>query len=106
MVNEPRISIVGLRVLQTFFDAGPDTELSGSEVQKLLRIQTGTLYPLLLRFEDAGWLESRWEEIDPRVEGRPRRRYYHLKRAGAAKLRSVYRELAQGGATRWKPLQA
>ena len=25
-----------------------------------------------------GWLTSRWEEIDPRAEGRPARRYYQL----------------------------
>ena len=25
-----------------------------------------------------GWLTSRWEDIDPRAEGRPARRYYQL----------------------------
>jgi DNA-binding PadR family transcriptional regulator len=28
--------------------------------------------------EDQGWLTSRWEEIDPRAEGRPARRCYRL----------------------------
>jgi PadR family transcriptional regulator, regulatory protein PadR len=36
------------------------------------------VHPILARLETVGWLESRWEEIDPRVEGRPARRYYRL----------------------------
>jgi PadR family transcriptional regulator PadR len=39
---------------------------------------SGTIHPILARLEGIGWLESRWEEIDPRVEGRPARRCYRL----------------------------
>jgi hypothetical protein len=47
----------------------------------------GTLYRALARMEDAGLLESRWE--DPEVaagEGRPRRRLYHVTAAGVRAL--------------------
>ena len=30
---------------------------------------------ILARLERCGWLESRWEDIEPAEEGRPRRRY-------------------------------
>jgi hypothetical protein len=34
--------------------------------------------------EGVGWLTSRWEEIDPRVQGRPARRDYQLSPDGVA----------------------
>ena len=29
------------------------------------------MHPILARLEGVGWLTSRWEDIDPSVEGRP-----------------------------------
>ncbi len=44
----------------------------------------GTLYRALGRMEDAGLLESEWEEPDGAVaDGRPRRRLYRVTAAGA-----------------------
>jgi DNA-binding PadR family transcriptional regulator len=44
----------------------------------------GSLYRALGRLEDAGLLESRWEDPDIGTsEGRPRRRLYHVTSAGA-----------------------
>lgn len=48
------------------------------------RDPSGTIHPILARLEQAGWLESRWEEIDPSEKGRPRRRYYRFTSDGAA----------------------
>ena len=39
---------------------------------------TACAIPILARLETVGWLTSRWEDIDPRAEGRPARRYYRL----------------------------
>jgi DNA-binding PadR family transcriptional regulator len=48
-------------------------------------ISPGTLYPLLKRMEEAGWLRC-----EPEPNGGPRgRRYYHLTAAGAAVLAIV-----------------
>lgn len=41
-------------------------------------LPSGTVHPILARLETVGWLTSRWEDIDPRAEGRPARRYYQL----------------------------
>jgi len=37
---------------------------------------TGTIYPILARLEDAGWIESEWENVHD--HGGPKRRYYRL----------------------------
>lgn len=43
---------------------------------------SGTLYPILATFERNGWLSLGREDIDPKVEGRPARRFYRI--TGAA----------------------
>jgi DNA-binding PadR family transcriptional regulator len=56
----------------------PDTEWYGLELSNRSGIKPGTIYPILDRLLKAEWLERRWEEIDPTIEGRPRRRLYSL----------------------------
>ena len=41
-------------------------------------LPSGTIHPILGRLERLGWVESRWEDIDPSQAGRPARRYYRL----------------------------
>lgn len=53
-------------------------EFAGAALSARTGLASGTLYPILKRLEDAKWLESRWEEIDPREAGRPRRRFYSI----------------------------
>lgn len=50
--------------------------LAGAEIQRVVHLPSGTLYPILFRFESAGWLRSSWEQVDPKQVGRPRRRIY------------------------------
>lgn len=56
----------------------------GLELGKEADLTSGTLYPALRRLERDGIAESRWEEIDPSEEGRPRRRFYRLTGTGEA----------------------
>lgn len=50
----------------------------------------GTLYKALERMQRAGLLESRWEDPDAAaVEGRPRRRLYHVTGLGAQAIAAV-----------------
>ncbi len=50
-------------------------------------LQSGTVYPILRRLEDAGLLRARWEPVqEARGEKRPPRRYYQLTGAGAEAL--------------------
>jgi PadR family transcriptional regulator, regulatory protein PadR len=62
----------------------PVRELYGLELSEETGLLPGTAYPILLRLENEGWVTSRWEDIDPRAEKRPARRYYRLTAAGAA----------------------
>jgi DNA-binding PadR family transcriptional regulator len=63
--------------------ADPQQELYGIEIGDAAGLPSGTIHPMLARLESIGWLESRWEQIDPRSAGRPARRYYKLSAAGA-----------------------
>ncbi|MGH8909442.1 MAG: PadR family transcriptional regulator [Egibacteraceae bacterium] len=56
----------------------PTRRYYGLEIAREAKLQRGTLYPLLARLEDAGWVVGEWEDIDPAVEGRRPRRYYTL----------------------------
>jgi PadR family transcriptional regulator PadR len=63
--------------------ADPTRELYGLQIGQNAGLATGTIHPILARLEGFGWLDSRWEDIDPAKEGRPRRRYYRLTETGA-----------------------
>ena len=89
----PRLTRPTLKVLKTFLDE-PVQERSGAEIIKETKLFSGTLYPILLRLEREEWLSSRWEEIDPAKEGRPRRRYYKLTALGQRSALDAFSELA------------
>ena len=69
--------------------ASPATELSGAEIAKHAKLASGTLYPILMRLEEAGWLKSRWEAGDPTLLGRPRRRLYRITAKGVKNVGQV-----------------
>jgi PadR family transcriptional regulator, regulatory protein PadR len=58
----------------------------------LLMKQTGcsgpTVYGVLDRLEDCGWVTSRWEDLGPDTS-RPRRRFYELTSAGLTGVREL-----------------
>jgi PadR family transcriptional regulator PadR len=50
-------------------------------------LQSGTLYPILMRLEERGWLETQWESPQALAEkrgGRPPRHMYRLTAGGHA----------------------
>jgi len=50
-------------------------------------LQSGTLYPILMRLEERGWLETQWETPQSLAEkrgGRPPRHMYRLTASGRA----------------------
>jgi hypothetical protein len=55
-------------------------------------LQAGTIYPIVRRLEDLGWLTARWEDIDEQAEGCPRRRYYRLTGDGLPAARQALAE--------------
>jgi len=59
----------------------------GFDVIGVTGLASGTVYPALRRLEDAGYVQSRWE--DHRVaqrEVRPARKYYEVTESGEAAL--------------------
>ena len=53
----------------------------GYDLSKVTGLKSGTLYPILARLHDEGWLENRWEQS--REQGRPPRHLYRLTAAGS-----------------------
>jgi PadR family transcriptional regulator, regulatory protein PadR len=92
MGDEPRITGPTLKVLAALLSS-PRDELSGAEIGRASKLASGTLYPILLRLEGAGWLQSRWEREDPSELGRPRRRFYRVTALGAKKARAAVKDL-------------
>jgi DNA-binding PadR family transcriptional regulator len=68
----------------------PGREWYGLEMVQATGLPTGTVYPIITRLEQAGWVTSRWESpAEQAVDGqpRPRRRYYHLTEDGLESAR-------------------
>ena len=65
----------------------PTREFYGAEVGRAVGLPSGTVTPILARLEGAGFLVSRYEDVDPRQAGRPRRRYYSFTPGGAERAR-------------------
>jgi PadR family transcriptional regulator, regulatory protein PadR len=75
--NQVRVSGQMLKVLKMMIEK-PLTPYSGADIARQAGLGSGTLYPLLQRLENAGWLTSEWERVDPVEAARPRRRLYKL----------------------------
>lgn len=93
--RDVRMSLQTLKVLEAFLE-NPANELSGADVFERYRLASGTLYPILLRLESAGWFVSRWESVDPSRAGRPRRRFYRLTATGLRRASAVFAGFGRG----------
>ena len=54
----------------------------GYHLSKVTGLKSGTLYPILTRLHDEGWLENKWEQSSE--QGRPPRHLYRLTAAGSS----------------------
>jgi DNA-binding PadR family transcriptional regulator len=77
MAGIERVTPQMLRLLEVLAD-NPSVEWWGLALAKAAGIQSPTIYRALARLETARWVTSSPEEIDPALEGRPRRRLYRL----------------------------
>ncbi|MFD5597303.1 PadR family transcriptional regulator [Streptomyces griseorubiginosus] len=80
----------------------PAKQRYGLELCELAALPSGTIYPILARLEQVGWVHSSWE--DPAVHdqvGRPRRRCYQITEDGAEQARTA---LAHAYRARRRPL--
>jgi PadR family transcriptional regulator, regulatory protein PadR len=99
------MTIPSQRVLRVLLQ-DPQREVYGRELGEAAGLPSGTVHPILARLEGMGWVESRWEDIDPRAAGRPARRYYRLTPDGAVRARDALARAYRGrspGTTRPAP---
>jgi DNA-binding PadR family transcriptional regulator len=59
----------------------------GYDLARETGLGSGSLYPILVRLSESGWLESRWETAPG--GGRPPRHLYRLAPAGRAEARAL-----------------
>lgn len=67
-----RVQIPTLLVIDALL--ARDTEVHGWAVVKQVGLSPGTVYPVLQRLEDQGWVTSRWD-TSTATTGTPRRYY-------------------------------
>jgi PadR family transcriptional regulator, regulatory protein PadR len=65
----------------------PEAWRHGYELSLETGLRAGTLYPLLVRLADRGWLEAEWETTV--VTGRPPRHLYRLTTIGLRETRAL-----------------
>lgn len=80
MVRSRALSPAARRVLQALVVQGGTAGLHGYDLCSQARVQSGTLYPLLVRLEAQGFLTAHWEPSE--IAGRPPRHVYRLTAAG------------------------
>jgi DNA-binding PadR family transcriptional regulator len=86
MRRQRSLSLHAQNVLAMLLEAGSSWSY-GYELARATNIRSGTLYPLLLRLAEQGYLEAEWQ---PPVEaGRPPRHAYRLAAAGAKLAENV-----------------
>jgi DNA-binding PadR family transcriptional regulator len=81
-----RLTRTATRTLLAFLKA-PRSWRHGYDLMKDADLSSGTLYPLLARLAQNGWLESRWEESQ--LPGKPPRQLYRLTAVGRTEARSA-----------------
>jgi DNA-binding PadR family transcriptional regulator len=81
-------------VIKAFLE-DPKEPRYGFELMRLTSQPSGTLYPILAKFEQAGWLTGGKEDIDAHAEGRPPRRFYRITGAAIPAARSQLAALSE-----------
>jgi DNA-binding PadR family transcriptional regulator len=81
-LRQRRPSAQTLAVLDALSDGGWSY---GLELARVTGLKSGSLYPILVRLDERGLLESQW--LEPERPNRPPRHAYRLTAAGKAVLR-------------------
>ncbi|MBV9550353.1 MAG: PadR family transcriptional regulator [Alphaproteobacteria bacterium] len=77
------------RLLLTVLRENPSAWQHGYELSKATGLKSGTLYPLLIRLQEQGFLEARWEEAER--PGKPPRHAYKITTSGKQLAQSLVR---------------
>jgi PadR family transcriptional regulator, regulatory protein PadR len=87
MVRIRRSSEQTLNLLRALMD-NPRKWHHGYELSKATELLSGTLYPILMRLSDRGFLEHKW--VETAEAGRPPRHVYRLTAKGAAHAKEQF----------------
>jgi DNA-binding PadR family transcriptional regulator len=102
MADLPRVTAATLDVLEVLLDHD-DGQLYGLKIAKMIGRPTGSVFPILARLEQLGWVTSKWETAEQSASG-SRRRFYRLSGEGMASGRVLLdqRRPVRTG-FRWQP---
>jgi len=84
MVGSLRMSRQTVRLLEALLSSASSWHY-GYDLSRGTGLKSGTLYPILMRLTERGWLEARWDAAEP---GRPPRHMYRLTGVGAKAARA------------------
>lgn len=102
MPRIPNTSPQTLSVLELLLES-PRSWHYGYAISQRSGLQSGTLYPILVRLAEQGWLETRW--VEPDQPGRPSRHTYRLTGEGAKAARQKLAEAPRSrGVRRLRPV--
>ncbi|RSM35277.1 PadR family transcriptional regulator [Amycolatopsis balhimycina DSM 5908] len=76
----------------------------GYDLSRSTGLKSGTLYPILIRLAEWGWLETRWAE--PECIGRPARHLYRLTTDGMAAAATLTATAEARGTAQRRPRPA
>ena len=79
MTRSRALSAHARRILAALLEGGASWS-HGYELARIAGVKSGTLYPLLIRLEEQGYLEAEWQQ--PAERGRPARHAYRLTPGG------------------------
>jgi DNA-binding PadR family transcriptional regulator len=92
MVGPLRVTGPFLDVLEVFYQAFlTSDQLHGWAIVKATKRSGPTVYGVLDRLEEMGWIVGRWEQQHPEP-GKPRRRLYSLTPQGETASRELLRD--------------
>ncbi len=80
--------------------ANENADGTAVDIGRAAGLPPGTVHPILAALEAVGWIESRWEPVDPQVDGRPPRRRYRFSGEGARLSRQAVVRAHRPAATR------
>ena len=98
-----RLTRTATVTLLAFLEA-PRSWRYGYDLMKAADLSSGTLYPLLARLTEDGWLESRWEKSEH--PGKPPRQLYRLTPTGRERARQALQRARAAWLAHQRPVEA
>jgi DNA-binding PadR family transcriptional regulator len=102
MARPSNVSPQTLSVLELLLES-PRSWHYGYALSQRTGLKSGTLYPILVRLAEQGWLDTQWSQ--PEEPGRPPRHTYKLTAEGAKSARQRLAEF-QNSAAKSRPRAA